>query len=68
MVVNKRGGACSVKVCTQDAEAKAGEDYEKVDTILNFNHGEKQKFVEVVIKDDDDWEPDEDFYMQLYDA
>jgi hypothetical protein len=66
MVVNKRGTAGSVRVVTIDAEAKAGEDYEKVDTILTFNQGEKQKFVEVVIKDDDDWEPDEDFYMQLY--
>jgi len=66
MVVNKKGTAGSVRVVTQDAEAKAGEDYEKVDTILTFGPGEKQKFVEVVIKDDDDWEPDEDFYMQLY--
>lgn len=66
MVINKRGVACSVRVVTQDAEAKGGEDFEKVDTILTFNQGEKQKFVEVMIKDDDDWEPDEDFYMQLY--
>jgi len=66
MVLNKKGYSGSVRIVTQDAEAKAGEDYEKVDTILSFNDGEKFKFVEVVIKDDDDWEPDEDFYMQLY--
>jgi len=68
MVVNKKGLGGSVRVVTQDAEAKAGEDFEKVDTIVTFNQGEKQKFVEVIIKDDDDWEPDEDFHMQLYHA
>jgi len=41
MVMNKRGVACTVRVCTQDAEAKAGEDYEKIDTTINFKQGEK---------------------------
>lgn len=41
MVLNKRGVSGSVRVVTIDAEARAGEDYEKVDTILNFNQGEK---------------------------
>lgn len=31
-----------------------------------FAQGEKQKFFEVVIFDDDNWEPDEDFFCQLY--
>jgi hypothetical protein len=66
MILNKRGTPGSVRVCTQDAEAKAGEDYEKLDKIVTFAQGEKQQFVEVLIKDDDSWEPDEDFFMQLY--
>jgi solute carrier family 8 (sodium/calcium exchanger) len=67
MVLNKTGVAGQVRVCTQDDAAKAGEDYEAVDTLLNFAKGEKQKFIEVLIKDDDSWEPDEDFYVQLFD-
>lgn len=36
MIVNKKGTAGSVRVCTQDAEAKAGEDYEKLDKVVKF--------------------------------
>lgn len=66
MVLNKSGKAGKVRVRTIDAEAKAGEDYKAVDTILEFSNGEKQKFFEVVIFDDDNWEPDEDFFCQLF--
>lgn len=67
-VVNKQGVACSVRVKTEDKEALAGEDYEAVDTILEFRDGENVKHVDVKIMDDDAWEPDEDFYVQLMDA
>jgi hypothetical protein len=66
MVLNKTKQAGSVRVKTIDAEAKAGEDYKAVDTTLQFSNGESQKFFEVMIFDDDNWEPDEDFYCQLY--
>lgn len=36
MVINKTGQKSSVRVVTIDAEAIAGEDYEKVDKILYF--------------------------------
>lgn len=65
MILNKTQAASSVRVVTVDAEAKAGEDFQKVDTTLRFAQGEKQKFIEVVIHDDDNWEPDEDFFVQL---
>lgn len=52
---------------TVDAEAKAGEDYEKVDTVIEFRNGEQQRQIEVEIHDDDSWEPDEDFYVILCD-
>lgn len=29
--------------------------------------GEKEKTIKIGIMDDDDWEPDEDFFVQLYD-
>lgn len=60
----------SVRVCTIDQEAKDGDDYEKVDTVLRFDGNEKDglKFITVKINDDDNWEPDEDFWVQLYEA
>ena len=66
-ILNKKGIAGKVFVRTVDAEAKAGEDYEKVEETLEFKDGESTKFIEVKINDDDNWEPDEDFFVQLYD-
>jgi len=67
MVENKTKQAGKVRVMTVDAEAVAGQDYEKVDEVLSFEKGESLKFVEVSIHDDDSWEPDEDFFVQLVD-
>jgi len=36
MVLNKKKTGGRVRVVTIDAEAKAGDDYEKVDEVLNF--------------------------------
>lgn len=66
-ILNKKGQRGRVRAKTIDAEAIAGDDYEAVDEILDFKQGEKFKFVEVKINDDDNWEPDEDFFCQLYD-
>jgi solute carrier family 8 (sodium/calcium exchanger) len=68
MVLNKKRSAGSVRVYTIDAEAKAGDDFEKVDEVVTFNKGETHKFITVIINDDDNWEPDEDFFVQLYDV
>lgn len=48
-----------------DDQAKAGEDYQELIEVLNFK-GEEFKVIEVKINDDENWEPDEDFYVQLY--
>jgi hypothetical protein len=67
-IENKSGKIGEVMVKTVNAEATAGEDFEAVDMTLKFKDGENQGFVEVKIFDDDSWEPDEDFLVQLYDA
>lgn len=67
MILNKKMIQGSVRVLTIDAEAKAGDDYEKVDKTIEFKEGEAHQFIDVIINDDDNWEPDEDFYAQLYD-
>jgi solute carrier family 8 (sodium/calcium exchanger) len=64
---NKKGAAGRVRVLTVDAEAIAGDDYEKVDEILEFAAGQKTRHIEVKINDDDNWEPDEDFFVHLLD-
>ena len=35
---------------------------------LKFKEGEAFQVVEVFINDDENWEPDEDFWVQLYSA
>ena len=52
-------------VKTVDDQAKAGEDYQELIEVLHFK-GEEFKVIEVKINDDENWEPDEDFYVQLY--
>lgn len=63
MILNKKRCAGQVRVYTIDAEAKAGDDYEKVDEQVTFTKGETHKFITVIINDDDNWEPDEDFFV-----
>jgi len=55
-----------VRACTIDGDAKANEDYIPFDGIIEFGNGEHTKTFAVGIKDDDNWEPDEDFFVQLY--
>lgn len=62
IVLNKKGAPGKVRVKTIDAEAKAGDDYEAVDKIIEFKQGEKQGQFDVIINDDENWEPDEDFF------
>jgi solute carrier family 8 (sodium/calcium exchanger) len=66
-ILNKKLEAASVHVTTIDDAAIAGDDYEKVDKRIDFKPGQASDYIEVIINDDDNWEPDEDFYVQLYD-
>jgi len=68
VVYNKNRQPNRVRVTTIDGDAKANEDYTPVDAIVEFARGEYQKTVDIAILDDDQWEPDEDFFVQLYDA
>jgi hypothetical protein len=63
--LNKKRTNSSVLVKTVDDQAKAGEDYQELIETLHFK-GEEFKVIEVKINDDENWEPDEDFYVQLY--
>lgn len=55
-------------VKTIDAEAEAPKDYIAVDQVIEFAHGTREAEISIVIVDDEAWEPDEDFFVQLYDV
>jgi solute carrier family 8 (sodium/calcium exchanger) len=55
-------------VRTLDDTACAPDDYRQIDETLLFDKDEMQKTVKVEIIDDNEWEPDEDFLVELYDV
>lgn len=51
-----------------DGEAIADEDYKAIDELITFEKNKTTAKVSIDIIDDDDWEPDENFYVELYDT
>lgn len=54
-------------VRTKDDTALDGEDYKAIDKVITITKGQAEHIVEIEIIDDDNWEPDEDFLVELYD-
>lgn len=54
-----------VRVETIDGSAVEGEDYQAVNEILTFLPKETEKEIGVTIVDDNQWEPDEEFFLKL---
>ena len=50
---------------TIEGSATPGEDYIAQDSIVEFLPGETKKVLTIVIIDDNDWEPDETFFVKL---
>jgi solute carrier family 8 (sodium/calcium exchanger) len=55
----------SFRVETIDGTAQAGEDYNKIDEIMKMSAGQITLSMDVVIIDDDQWEPDETFFVKI---
>ena len=53
------------RVETIDGSAKEQEDYEPLNEMLTFEPDEREKEVSVKIVDDNQWEPDEEFFVKL---
>lgn len=66
-VHKKTPDALEIGVRTLDDTACAPDDYHSIDETLVFKKDEMQKTVKVEIIDDNEWEPDEDFLIELYD-
>jgi hypothetical protein len=65
-ILNKQRINAELLVKSFDGDAVAGEDYVAFDKKIVFR-GEESQTIEIQICDDDDPEPDEDFFVQLYD-
>merc|ERR1719228_2020713 len=61
----KLSGTVKVRVETIDGSANEGEDYIAVNEILTFEPYETEKEIGVTIVDDNQWEPDEEFFLKL---
>ena len=53
------------RVETIDGSANEGEDYQAVNEVLTFEPHETEKEIGVTIVDDNQWEPDEEFFIKL---
>ena len=52
---------------TVDGTANEGKDYEKFNTEITMRARETEKKIKVQIVDNNEWEPDLDFFVELYD-
>lgn len=67
-IENKHRTETKVGVRTRDDTATKDDDFIAIDEIVSFGQGEAFKEIEIRIIDDHGWEPDEDFYVELYAA
>jgi hypothetical protein len=50
-----------------DDTAKLGVDYTKVDEVVTMDKKDIKYIIKIPIIDDDAWQPDMDFFVDLYD-
>lgn len=55
----------SVRVETIDGTATEEQDYMPINEVITFEPEESEKFVEVEIINDNQWEPDEEFFLKI---
>lgn len=70
-ILNKEGNASEVGVRTKDATAKAGKDYHAIPEAsqkIEFKQGEAEKEIFVEIIDDNQWNEDREFEIELFDS
>jgi solute carrier family 8 (sodium/calcium exchanger) len=68
-IIKKQKGAqpLTIGVRTKDGEAVEHEDYVPLNQLITFEKGKTSQRISIEIVDDDAWEPDENFYVELYD-
>lgn len=68
VIYKKTQDALEIGIRTLDGTATAPDDYHSIDETLVFEKEEDEKTIKVEIVDDNEWEPDEDFLIELYDV
>lgn len=66
-IEKKIGEDVSFWVRTLDDTARADNDYEPKNELITMKAHEKERNIQIKIVDDDEWEPDKDFKVQLLD-
>lgn len=61
----KTDSRVSVRVETIDGTATVDQDYVPINEIITFESGEIEKFIDVEIINDNQWEPDEEFFLKI---
>lgn len=54
-------------VRTREDTAKVGRDFDGIDNVITMRGNDEERIIEIKIHDDDEWNPDNDFYIELYD-
>lgn len=66
VVKKQKRAKIKVGVRTINDTARPDTDYKAIDIVLNMDEDTNEKIVKVPIIDNDDWEPDLDFLVELY--
>ena len=66
-ILNKKKAYQKIGLRTIDGTATAGLDYERINKIIELTSDQESISIEVGIVADDQVEPDENFYLELYD-
>ena len=68
-VVVRRFGKCSdeakIKIDTIEGSADEGKDFIGIHDIFTFTPNQREMEFEIELIDDDDWEPDEEFFLKI---
>lgn len=69
-VLNKSGSVSQIGIRTKDVSAKAGKDYHAIpeaDQKIVFNEKEEMRVIKISIIDDEQWNEDREFGIELFD-
>lgn len=59
---------CTFGVRTREETAKSGKDFDQVNEVITMKKREAERQIEIRIHDNQEWQPDMDFYIELYDT
>ena len=59
---------CTFGIRTRESTAKSGKDFDPIDEVITMKKREGEKQVEIRIHDNQEWQPDMDFFIELYDT